>query len=127
VSLRGSYGVQLQPVKRATLSAPLRYFGLARQRQYLLSRKFSIIFMLRCDRVPVMLNLLTAVKDSNPEMPECGVRNFSIDSLQLRVLCLGFFENRDVGIGVLPDGEEILIGGTGGRDVSFENAGAGKA
>jgi len=32
VSLRGSYGVQLQPVKRATLSAPLRYSGLARQR-----------------------------------------------------------------------------------------------
>jgi divalent metal cation (Fe/Co/Zn/Cd) transporter len=37
----------------------LRYFGLARQRQYLLSRKLSIIFMLRCDRIPVMLNLLT--------------------------------------------------------------------
>jgi len=33
VSLRGSYGVQLQPVIRATLSAPLRYYGLARQRR----------------------------------------------------------------------------------------------
>ena len=33
VSLRGSYGVQLQPVLRATLSAPLRYSGLARQRR----------------------------------------------------------------------------------------------
>jgi hypothetical protein len=43
----------------------LRYFGLARQRQYLLSRKLSIIFMLRCDRIPVMLNLLTAVVDSH--------------------------------------------------------------
>jgi len=33
VSLRGSYGVQLQPVKRAALSAPLRYCGLGRQRR----------------------------------------------------------------------------------------------
>ena len=47
--------------------------------------------------------------------------------LQLGVLGFGFFQNRDVGVGVLPESEEILVGGTGGRDVSFENAGAGEA
>ena len=31
--------------------------------------------------------------------------------LQLRVLCFGFFEDRDVGIGVFPEGEEIFAGG----------------
>ena len=30
-------------------------------------------------------------------------------SLQLRVLCLGLFQDGDVGIGVLPEGKEILI------------------
>jgi hypothetical protein len=30
--------------------------------------------------------------------------------LQLRVLCLGFFQDRDVGIGVLPEREEISVG-----------------
>ena len=32
---------------------------------------------------------------------------------QLRVLRLGFFEDGDVGVGVFPEGEEILIGGAG--------------
>src|SRR5262245_19413512 len=29
--------------------------------------------------------------------------------LQLRVLCLGFFQDGDVGVGVFPEGEEILV------------------
>jgi len=49
VSLRGSYGVQLQPVKRAALSAPLRCCGLGRQRHPIVPQLASI-FMLRCDR-----------------------------------------------------------------------------
>ena len=32
-------------------------------------------------------------------------------SLQLRVLCLGLFQDGDVGIGVFPEGEEIVVGG----------------
>jgi hypothetical protein len=35
------------------------------------------------------------------------------DSLQLRVLRLGFFQDGDVGVGVLPEGEEVLVGGAG--------------
>src|ERR1039458_8243312 len=33
--------------------------------------------------------------------------------LQLCVLCLGFFQDRYIGIGVSPESEEILIGGAG--------------
>jgi hypothetical protein len=31
--------------------------------------------------------------------------------LQLRVLCFGFFQDWDVGVGVFPEGEEIFVGG----------------
>jgi hypothetical protein len=33
--------------------------------------------------------------------------------LQLRVLGLGFFQDRNVGVGVFPEGEEIFVGGEG--------------
>src|ERR1022692_2986859 len=33
--------------------------------------------------------------------------------LQLRVLCLGFFQDGDVGVGVFPEGEKIFVGGEG--------------
>ena len=33
--------------------------------------------------------------------------------LQLRVVRLGFFQDGDVGVGVFPEGEEILIRGAG--------------
>ena len=33
--------------------------------------------------------------------------------LQLCVLRLGFLQDGDVGVGVFPDGEEVLIGGAG--------------
>ena len=32
--------------------------------------------------------------------------------LQLRVLRLGLLQDGDVGVGVFPEGEEILVGGT---------------
>src|SRR5580704_6465214 len=35
------------------------------------------------------------------------------DSLQLRVLRLGFFQDRDVRVGVFPEDEEILVGSLG--------------
>jgi hypothetical protein len=31
--------------------------------------------------------------------------------LQLRVLRLGFFQDRDVGVGVFPEGEEVFVSG----------------
>jgi hypothetical protein len=45
--------------------------------------------------------------------------------LQLGVLGFGFFQDGDVGIGVFPQREEILIGGSGFRRVSGHPIGAG--
>jgi hypothetical protein len=39
------------------------------------------------------------------------VRAIGLTLLQLRVLCLGFLQDRDIGVGVFPEGEEILICG----------------
>jgi hypothetical protein len=33
--------------------------------------------------------------------------------LQLRVLCLSVFQDRDIGVGIFPKGQKILIGGAG--------------
>jgi hypothetical protein len=41
------------------------------------------------------------------------VSNGAIKLLQLGVLCLGLFQDGDVGIGVFPEGEEFLVGGAG--------------
>jgi hypothetical protein len=38
-------------------------------------------------------------------------RPFQKQSLQLRVLRIGLFQDRNVGVGVFPEGEEVLIGG----------------
>ena len=38
-------------------------------------------------------------------------RRFCVGSLQLGVLRLCFFQSRDVGVGVFPEGEEIFVGG----------------
>ena len=32
------------------------------------------------------------------------------ESLQFRILCFGFFQDRDVGVRVFPDREEVLVG-----------------
>jgi hypothetical protein len=39
--------------------------------------------------------------------------------LQLREFLFGLPENKDVGIGVFPEGEEVLIGGAGFDRVAF--------
>jgi hypothetical protein len=46
--------------------------------------------------------------------------------LQLRILCLCLFEDGDVGIGVFPEREEILIGGTGFDRVALHGIGTGQ-
>src|ERR1035441_8738867 len=45
-------------------------------------------------------------------------------SLQLRVLRFGFFQDGDIGIGVFPEREKILIGGPGFCRVAGERVGA---
>jgi hypothetical protein len=46
--------------------------------------------------------------------------------LQLRVLRLGFLQDGDVGVGVFPEREEILIGSLGFGGVSREGIRAGE-
>jgi hypothetical protein len=41
------------------------------------------------------------------------VRAIALSLLQLRVLCLGFLQDRDVGVGVFPEGQKILIRSSG--------------
>ena len=48
----------------------------------------------------------------------------SLRSVQLGVFGLGFFKDRDVGVGVFPLGEEILIGGAGFGVVPLQDVGA---
>jgi hypothetical protein len=38
-----------------------------------------------------------------------GNASLPILLLQLRVLCLGLLQDRDVGVGVFPEGEEVLV------------------
>jgi len=47
--------------------------------------------------------------------------------LELSVLRLGFLQDGNVGIGVFPEGEEVLILGTSLGSVAGENVGAGEA
>ena len=44
--------------------------------------------------------------------------------LQLRVLCLGLFQDGDVGVGVFPEGKELLVAGPGFSGVARTDAGA---
>src|ERR1035438_9707452 len=44
--------------------------------------------------------------------------------LQLRVLCLGLLQDRNVGVGVFPEGEEVLIGGFCFGDVALHGIGS---
>src|SRR5213592_2459198 len=57
----------------------------------------------------------------------CGQVSQCTVSLQLRVLRLGFLQDGDVGVGVFPEGEEILIGGAGLGCVPGEGMGTGQA
>jgi hypothetical protein len=49
---------------------------------------------------------------------------FALLLLQFCVLRLGFFQDGDVGVGVLPEGEEVLIGSAGFRFVAGERVSA---
>jgi len=46
---------------------------------------------------------------------------------QLRVLRLGCFENGDVGVGIFPEGEEVLVGYAALGLVALKRKGAGQA
>jgi hypothetical protein len=46
--------------------------------------------------------------------------------LHLLVLGFGFLQDGDVGIGVFPEGEEVLIGGTALGSVALESVGTGE-
>ena len=49
------------------------------------------------------------------------------DSLQLRVLRLGFLQDGDVGVGVFPERQEILIGGFRFSGIAREGIATGEA
>src|SRR5205823_4582058 len=54
-------------------------------------------------------------------------KNLPTSSLQLRVLRLGSLQDGDVGVGVLPEGEEVQIGSASFRAIALEGVGAGEA
>jgi len=47
-------------------------------------------------------------------------------SMQLQILRFGFLEDRDIGVGVFPEREKILICRLGFRSVALQHIGAGK-
>jgi len=47
--------------------------------------------------------------------------------LQLRELRLGFFQDGDVGVGVFPEGEKVLVGRFRFGGVALHGIGAGEA
>src|SRR5579862_3086854 len=57
----------------------------------------------------------------------CTDRGYRSRSLKLGVLCPGLFQDGNVGVGVLPQGEEILIGGAGFVGVALQRIRAGEA
>ena len=50
-------------------------------------------------------------------------RNAGKVLLQLRVLRLGFFQDGDVGVGVFPESEEIVVGCAGFRYITLHGVG----
>jgi hypothetical protein len=54
--------------------------------------------------------LADAVQRSNKATRSAPARHVIRRSLQLGVFRLGLLEDRDIGVGVLPEGEEILVG-----------------
>ena len=47
--------------------------------------------------------------------------------MQFRVLRFGLLQDGDVGVGVFPEGEEILVVGFSLEGVALQNIGAGEA
>ncbi len=67
----------------------------------------------------------TAQARVNPGSRQLGAMRQK--SLQLRVLRLGVLQDGDFGIGVFPEGEEILVSGAGLGVVALESVGASDA
>src|ERR1700691_3581773 len=65
-----------------------------------------------------------AVKDRRAATCASGS---SVELLELRVLRFGFFQDGDIRVGVLPQGEEPLVSGLGFRRVSGEGVGSGES
>jgi hypothetical protein len=51
-------------------------------------------------------------------------RELSKESLQLGVLRFGFLQDGDVGVGILPQREEIIVGGASLRAIARQGVGA---
>jgi hypothetical protein len=69
-------------------------------------------------------------------IPRAANKTFTLDRqeepsqkfrLQLLVLRFGFFQDGNVGIGVFPEGEEVVVCGAGLGGVAGEGVGAGEA
>jgi len=52
------------------------------------------------------------VSSSNPSQSK-SLLGLTARLLQLRIFCFGLLEDGDVGVGVFPEGEEIVVGGGG--------------
>ena len=59
------------------------------------------------------------------QVNESGASSASL--VQLRVLRLGFLQDGDVGVGVFPEGEEILVSRLGFGGIAGEDVGTGQA
>ena len=63
-----------------------------------------------CPPQPAATWRLAANRRCNLHGPETGLKLGIRRSLQLGVFRLGLLEHRNVGVGVFPEGEEILVG-----------------
>jgi hypothetical protein len=78
---------------------------------------------------PHMLNLTFAGQPAihGPARSAIASQETRRGLLQLRVFRLGLLQNGDVWVGVFPQCQEILIGGTGFGCVALQGVGAGEA
>ena len=69
------------------------------------------------------LNVLKCTDNFFEDQPSLkgSARNWS---LQLRVLCLGFFQDGNIGVGIFPESEEVLVGHARFGGVAFESVGS---
>jgi hypothetical protein len=66
--------------------------------------------------------------DPGEEVPtESEVSTGSARLLQFRVFLLGLFQDRKIGVGVFPEGKEILVGGAALLGIALEGIAAGQA
>jgi len=63
----------------------------------------------------------------NSGYPRKPRRQDFLQLLQSRILCRGLFQEGDIGIGTLQEGEELLISSTRFSDITLQCVGAGEA